>query len=80
MAETSQNFEDIERELLQRCSPEERRMLDALSARDWERYQDAVTELYMQKIFRVKLDKIISKGAKGHGGKKPGSHGEQRHK
>ena len=75
----SQTFEQIEDELHAVSSPEERKMLDALSSRDWERYQDAVTELYMQKMFKTKIEKVI-RSAMGHGQRKPGAHSEGKHK
>ena len=79
MSQIPQSFENIERELREKCSPEEQKMLDAIADRDWQEYQDAVTELYMQKMFRTKIDRVIRRG-KGQGTKKPGSHGENRHK
>lgn len=75
----SQTFEQIEEELLAVTSPQEQKMLDALSSRDMDRYRDAVTELYMQRMFQAKIDKVI-RSAMGHGQRKPGAHSEGKHK
>lgn len=79
MTNSPKTFEQIAEEVAQQCLPEERRMLNALAERDWEQYQDAVTELYMQQMFRTKIDKVI-RSVSGHGKKKPGAHSENRHK
>lgn len=79
MPETPLTFEEIEHIVQEASSPEEVRMLKALANRDWQEYQDAVTELYMQKMFRVKIDRVIRR-AQGQGGKKPGSRSQDKHK
>jgi hypothetical protein len=79
MANLPRTFDEIEQELRPECTPEEVRMLDALASRDWDRYQDAVTELYMQKMFQAKIERAI-RSPQGQGGRKPGSHAEGRHK
>ncbi len=73
------SFEQIEQQLRTVTTEKEQRLLDALSDRDWEKYRDAVTELYMQKFFHSKIERVI-RSAGGHGKKKPGSHGEDKHK
>lgn len=79
MVEAQQTFGDIERIVEENSSESEQRRLQALRDGDIDQYRDAVTELYMQMMFRTKIERVINRG-KGHDRRKPGSHKDGKHK
>ena len=78
MLDAGQSYHDMAQELLPLCSELEKQKLKRLEQFEQE-YKDHITELFMKYMFNQKLEKLSGK-IRAHGGKKSGSHNENRHK